>query len=1179
MKFAVFLNGMRFAWHSPKIFLVMKLTTLILLITLVQVSAKSFSQKITIDVTNAPLKNVLKSIKEQSGYVFFYASKDINQYISVHIKDVPIEDALNACFKDIPLTYKIAGKNILLKQKSKIFVSDRQIKLSESIRGRVVDSAGTPLVGASVKLNERIVVLTDDNGDFKLNDVKIRDKIIISYVGYQTMQVVITPENLKSLYIILKREINSLKEVQVTVSNGYQSLSIQRTTGSFEHVDNQLLNRSVGTDVLSRLEGVSTIQFDKRVNQSSALIIRGRSTLFANAAPLVVLDNFPYLGNISNINPNDVESVTVLKDAAAAAIWGVRASNGVIVITTKKGARHKPLTISFNANVNVADKPDLFYQPRMSSSDFVDLEKQLFSRGFYTDDETAYNYVPISPVVELLIAQRDGKISAAEADRQIAAIAQHDVRDDLKKYWYRKSVNQQYALSVNGGSDKSAFLFSAGYDHNLNSLGGTYRRLNLRSDNSFYLTSRLQLDVGAYLTNSTTVAGRDDPSSLRTSGMKELLPYAAFADAQGNPLSVLKDYRRSFVENSMAAGFQNWNYVPLDDYRDVDNQTKSLDVLLNTAIKYRLIKGLSAELRYQLQAAQSQSEWLYGENSYYSRNTVNQYTQTNPDGTLTLPIPVGGIIDAATEKLAAHSFRAQLNYNLDWGNNRLTALAGYEYRTDNTRNKNYRDYGYNASTQTALPVDYVTSFFQPIYSYFVDFPIPYINQYETLQNNNLSYFANAAYVFDDRYSLSASARKDQSNLFGVNANQKGVPLYSVGGAWTLNNEKFYHLHWLPYLKLRVSYGYSGNVDNTLSALTTIQYLGTSPLSRQINASIRNPPNPNLGWEKTGIFNVGLDFGLAGNALSGSVEYYRKQSEQLIGFTPVDQTTGVINPANGLYQYKGNVAAMQGRGLEFNLHSNNLKGKFKWQTELLTSWVRNKVTEYYQYNDNASAYVANGYSVTPLVGQPLYAILTYKWAGLDPANGNPRGYIGEQVSSDYGAILSGTKVSDLQYSGSAVPQVFGYFRNTFTYQGISLSANIAYRFDYYFIKPSIAYGGLFSSWNVATDDYARRWQVPGDEIKTSVPSLLYPADSQRDQFYNQSAANVEKGANIRLQDVRLSYAFEKRNWRKMPFKQLQVYGYASNLGLIWKATKSNYDPDYPFTLRPPVTIAFGVTGNF
>lgn len=1047
---------------------------------------------------------------------------------------------------------------------------------AQSISGRVQDPGNKAISRARIGIKgKQGIVLSDTGGHFSLAAGK-QDTLYFEKPGYVSKAVII--QGGRFFKVTLRLEVQQMDEVKI-VSNGYQSIALEKTTGSFEQVGKALFNRSVGTDVLGRLEGVSSILFDKRIGQSNSLVIRGKSTLFANAAPLIILDNFPFEGDINNLNPNDVESITILKDASAAAIWGVRASNGVIVVTTKKGARNKPLLVALNSNVTVASKPDLFYLPRMSSADFVSLEKQLFAKGFYTDDENVYNYLPISPVVETLIGQRDGTISGTSADARIAALAKHDFRNDLEKYWYRKAINQQYALSLSGGSDKAAYLFSAGFDHNLSALDGTYRRFNLRSDNSFYLTGRLQLDVGAYLTSSRTVAGRDDYTTLRTSEQKGLLPYEALADANGTPLTILKDYQRSFITASEALGFQNWNYTPLTDYRQVSNRTDQLDILLNTALKYRVINGLDAVLRYQLENEQSQGDLLYGKDSYYARNLINQYTQENSDGGLTLPIPLGGIKDNMDSRLLAHSFRGQLNYNLDMGKSQLTALAGYEYRSTNTRDRSSRDYGYNAATQTTLPVDYTTSFLLSNYSYYIDYTIPYPNRYSTLQNNNLSYFANAVYSYDKRYTLSASARKDESNLFGVNANQKGVPLYSIGAGWMLNNEPFYKVSWLPYLKLRASYGYSGNVDNTLSAQATIRYIGQSTLGKQTYADLFNPPNPELGWEKTGIVNLGADFAFKNGILSGSLEYYRKKSHDLIGYQPLDQTTGVLNPATNLFQYKGNVAAMKGHGLEINLHSNNFRGPFTWQTDLLFNYVQNTVTQYYQYSDNASAYVANAYSVAPLADKPLYAILTYKWAGLDPANGNPRGYVNGIVSSDYSAILSSTKIGDLQYSGSAVPAVYGYFRNTFSFREFSLSANISYKLGYYFIRPGIAYGALFSNWDTSTGDYARRWQVPGDEKHTNVPSMVYPADSQQDQFYQQSAANVEKGDHIRLQDVRLSYDADRHSLKKLPFKHIQVYVYAANLGLIWKATKTALDPDYPSSVRQPRTIALGISGNF
>lgn len=237
-------------------------------------------------------------------------------------------------------------------------------------------------------------------------------------------------------------------------TTGYQNLPRERATGSFSRVDSSLLQRRISTDVLGRLEdNVPGLAFNRSAmagGVNNPISIRGRSTLFANANPLILLDNFPYEGDVSAINPNDVESVTVLKDAAAASIWGARAGNGVIVITTRKGKRNQAPTVSLTSNITISDKPDLYAQPRISTADHIELEKTLFARNFFSSDETSANHPALSPVTELLIAQRDGHLSAAQAQQQIEALKGRDLRDDYSRYLYRKSVNQQYALQVNG---------------------------------------------------------------------------------------------------------------------------------------------------------------------------------------------------------------------------------------------------------------------------------------------------------------------------------------------------------------------------------------------------------------------------------------------------------------------------------------------------------------------------------------------------------------------------------------------------------------------------------------------------------------------------------------------------------------------------------------------------------
>lgn len=1049
--------------------------------------------------------------------------------------------------------------------------------MAQGITGLVQDPGGVPLTGVQIRVSggRSLPELTGADGRFTTSAAR-RDTLYFEKTGYLSKAVVVQDE--RSFKITLRLVVQQMEEVQV-VSNGYQSLPLEKATGSYEQIGKDLLNRSVGTDVLGRLEGVSSVLFDKRVGHDGELAVRGRSTLFANAEPLVVLDNFPYNGDLANLNPNDVESITILKDASAAAIWGVRASNGVIVVTTKKGAKNRPLSVGFNASVTMAAKPDSFYLPQMSPADFISVEKQLFAAGFYADDEQSVTHTGISPAVELMMAQRDGAISAADAARQLDALGRQDVRSDLQKYWYRNGLNQQYALNLSGGSDKATYYFSGGYDHNLDALSGGYRRLTLRSDNSFNFGERLRLDAGVYMTDSRTTAGRNDPSSLVSLDGKQLYPYAKLADAQGNALPVMLDYRQSFLDASKAQGFQDWNYYPLNDYKNIDNHTDRLDLLLNTALHYRLWKGLEAEFRYQMEVNQNNGTQLYGKDSYYARNLVNQYTQTGADGSLTLPIPAGGIMNSSDSRFRSNSIRAQLNYHQDWGQQQLTALAGYEYRNDHTSGRSFTDYGYNADIGQGQPVDYVTSFPLANQSYLGNSRIPYGNGYDSRDNYNLSWYGNLAYAYGNRYSLSASARRDESNLFGVNANQKGVPLYSVGGAWTASNEHFYHVSWLPYLKLRLSYGYSGNVDNTLSAEAAIRYIGTSTIGHLTYATIANPPNPDLGWEKTGILNAGLDFNVAGGVLSGSLEVYSKKGHDLIGFRQLDQTTGVLNPATNLFQYKGNVASMKGHGVELNLHANLLRGAFGWQEDLLFNYTRNTVTAYDQTSDLGYNYAANGLGVSPLIGKPLYSILTYKWAGLDPQTGDPRGYLDGKVSNDAASIIDQTRVGDLQYSGPAVPPVYGNLRSTFSFRGWSVSANLAYRFGYYWMRYSAAYDAMAYYRNIQSYDYASRWQKPGDELHTNVPSFVYPTDSSRDQFYNEASVNVEKGDNIRLQDLRLAYDLGARQLKRLTLKHLQVYIYAANLGTIWKATKSSLDPDYPYSIKPARTIAIGLSGNF
>lgn len=1044
------------------------------------------------------------------------------------------------------------------------------------VRGHVAAAGGLPLYAATVKVKGgQAAVLTDTAGNFS---IRISGKTVleVSYVGYTSRELTVLPRSGEPIRIELIPSAAELKEV--VVSTGYQSIPAERATGSFVQVDNKLLNRRVSTGVLDRLEDVTPgLLFNKGKSAGANLIsIRGQNTIYGNANPLIVIDNFPYDGDINNINPNDVESISVLKDAAAASIWGSRAGNGVIVITTKKAAYKLALRVSFNANTTVGEKPDAFYQPRMSSSDFIDVEKMLFAKGYYKNQENGYNHPALTPVVELLIAGRDGKIGTDDMNRQIDALRNMDVRNDFSRYFYQKSIAQQYALNLSGGGDNQRFYIGGGYDNNRDNLSGNgYRRYTLNASQTVAMLKRkLELTTAFYLTESNRQQGNTGTGliGLKTGAGNTLYPYAQLADAAGNPLAIAHDHRQVFIDGVAQAGLLDWAYRPLDELRLADNTSRITDYRLNANLSYRITSDLSASVLYQYGHTLTAGRILQNEDTYYARDLVNNYTQAADDGSLSYGIPKGGVLDLANTDVSSQSFRAQLNLNTSWQDKHaLTAIAGYELRNLHTISNSDRSYGYDDAHATALPVDYVKPFPQ--------YPapgnalaVPYYNSLSDLTDRNISYYANAAYTYRYKYTLSGSARLDRSNLFGVNANRQGVPLYSAGISWNMDREDFYKLAWLPYLKLRLTYGYNGNVNKTLSAYTTAQYLDGNAINT-VYAQVRNPPNPDLRWERVRVVNAGLDFETAGNRISGTVEPYWKRGMDLIGDI-------AFAPSTGITTFRGNSANTKGRGIDVTINTRNLTGVFKWQTTLLFSHVTDEVTGY-AFKQVANRFLSFGESqVYPLEGHPFYGLYSYKWAGLDPQTGDPQGYLNGKVSKNYAQIINTATADSLQFNGPARPTTYGALRNTFSFRQFTLSANVSYRFGHYFRLPGIAYNTVLTGQGYYAGLYSQRWQYPGDEAHTNVPSLPSGVNSARDNFYNYSAALAEKGDNVRLQDVSFSYTLDKAALKGLPVRQLSLYLYANNLGILWKATKTKYDPDYPTAAYPPVrTLALGLKADF
>lgn len=1151
--------------YVPKLLLTMRLTIVILIASMLQVSAASYGQKkVTFVKNKTTLWSLFAAIKAQTGYKVLWSDEVIKtgEPIDVNFKNATIDEVMSKVLAGKPVTYVVVDETIVIRRAEPSF--RREVTNSNTtidVRGRVLDENGGPLVGAIVKIKgTKTTVVTDSNGEFSLTKVGPTAVLLISFIGYQTREI---PADESSNSIRLALTNDNLKEVEV-FSTGYQNIPKERATGSFTQIDNKTFDRAVTPDVLSRLKGVTNgVLF-----QNNQPIVRGKSTIFSTTAPLIVVDNFPFEGDLNTLNPNDIENVTVLKDAAAASIWGARAGNGVIVITTKKGRLNQTPSIDFNVNLTIGGKPDLYHRPQLSSSDFIDLEKFLFDNGAY-NGTIANKYGVISPVVALLNKVKLDPSFEAEATRQIDILRTKDIRDQQTKYFYRKSTRQQYYVNINGGGPKQSYYFSGGFDKNLpNDITKSDSRITLKANNTYSLLND-RLSVSTDLTFSKT------KNEMLTNGYKPFLPYEQVADENGNPLTTLRNggLREQYTDSAGKGDLLDWKYRPLEELRRgySNYKTNLTDYRLNLGLDYKIFPELIMTLNYQYYKANREDQKMDDEDSFYTRDMINKYSQINTvTRAVSRPIPKGDIYTPTNSSSQFNYGRIQLNYNaLIKDKHQISALAGTEIRDESSFRIETKLYGYNPETATSIPVDLINQY----RNYFSSgqgaiqgpsSPFGAIDRY-------ISIFGNASYSYDAKYILSGSYRKDESNLFGVKANQKGVPLWSTGIAWSIDKEGFFKIDWLHSLQLKATYGYNGNVNKTVSA-----YLTASPASSVLNVyknpfyQIINPPNDDLKWERVKNINLGLYFSTKQSRISGSLEYYVKNGLDLIASSP-------IAPQTGTNTFIGNTADVKTKGIDVQINSHNLTGLIKWSTVAIFNYAKDKVTEYKVAPGSNVDLVMGTFGISPVVGYPINSVFAFKWAGLD-GRGNPIGYLNGTMSSDYSKIINSTDRNELIFFGSRIPTVFGAVRNTFSYKMVDLSFNVSYKFGYYFFSPSLNYNALFSN-SYQQPGYDLRWKDVGDEFVTTVPKILYP-DGQSGTFYNYSSIQVERGNHIRLNDIRLDFNLTKSSFKRMPFSNLNIYCYATNLGILWKANNKGLDPDDFSNYYPePKTISLGFKTSF
>lgn len=1153
-----------------QIVLVMKVTTLLVFAFLMQVSAAGLAQKITLNERNASLESVMDKIRSQTGYEFVFNVKDIDnaKRVNVSFKAKELNEALEELFQDQALSFSVKDKFIVVKPREKSFY-ERVVEHFNAIdvRGVVRNEKDEVLEGITVSVKgANYRTSTNVKGEFLLRGVSEGATLVFSGVSIETYEVKVNGK--KELNVNVRMKQVQLQEVNVEYSTGYQKISKERATGSFVFVDSAMINRSPSSNLITRLDGmVPGLLFDKRDPNFLKLQIRGLYTLNERTAqPLIVIDNFPFEGNVADINPADVENITILRDAAAASIWGSRAGNGVIVITTKKGKLNQKSSFNLLTNVSVFEKPKLFDLPLIPTSDFIDLEMFLFDKGHYDNDISSLEHPAISPVVNTMLKYRNGEITLAQRDQQLNAFRGIDNRSDFLKYLYRNEINTSYAINLNGGTEKTTHYFSLGYDKNLAGLVGNQAdRISTKLSNSYKVLDNLRIDYGITYTKSK--GSNNSPGGFGTLyiGSYSLPLYISLKDADGKNTAIDKNYSKEFTDN-LDSRMLDWKLRPLDELESNDKTNNSSSILANLGVNYDVIKGLSLNLVYQYQNNKTNNRIHYPLESFYTRDLINSFTNLNAnEANLRYPVPIGGIIDLKNLEVEAHSGRASVSFNREIGNkHQITALFGSDIRQVKQHSDENRTYGLT-DYLTSVNVDYV-NLYPTIFGF--QAYIPPTNTPFTARNNRfISYFSNVAYTYGGKYVFYASARKDASNIFGVTTNKKGRPFWSLGANWNISKEKFFPADIFYSLNLRSSYGFNGNIDESATATTTVSFNGNSITTGKTTATLRTIPNPNLRWEKVRTFNVAIDFAFANNRLNGSIDYYRKKSIDVISRETLDPTTGITSLAT-------NSAEVIGSGLDLLIQYKALDlSVFKWNGRVALSYTTYKVG---RYGIPTPALFTTDGTLTPHSGYNPYEMVSFKWGGLNPENGDPMALInGQQVSFDK---VGQATASDLVFSGPNLAPYFGNFFNEFNYGKFSVSANITYRFGYAVRRPLLNYSLLFRTYQ-GHEEYLKRWQQPGDEKITNVPSMVYPVDAAR-MSYGKTGINVESGSHIRLENIQFGYQLPEKKLKYLGIRHLRLSGQLNNLNLLlYKKTKHDIDPEFLDGLKPSKSINLGLTATF
>ncbi|MBJ2175892.1 TonB-dependent receptor [Aureibaculum sp. A20] len=970
-----------------------------------------------------------------------------------------------------------------------------------TITGTVLDNENNPLPGASIIEKGTTNGTTSDfDGNFSITLKDENAIVLVSFVGFTTQEITINGKS--SINVVLQPDAQSLDEVIVV---GYGTAKRKDITGSVERVnlEDSPIALSSNTSVLQTIRGATpgiNIGTQNQVGTTPSIIVRGQNSINGNNNPLIVLDGVVFLGSVSDINPNDIASIDILKDASAAVVYGSRAGNGVIIINTKKGKTSKPvIKLSSSTGVNVWQN-----KPNLLSRDSY-LEKYATQVGAASVDAIVWE------------------------EEYRGVLQDEGVDTDWIDLVSRKGSIQKHNLSVSGRSENVNYFFSGGYEEQEGViLGDEFNRVSLRSRVSADVTDWLELGLDGSYTNSDYSGVTPDVGRAMV-----MAPIGYPYRYDGQPFNTASNTSTALERYPTA------NNVPsplwgTDGTRDSFDKRNYFRLAANATVKVPWIKGLKYTFNYSLSGQYRSVDNFYYEDYYIGLPTegtpyYDRYSQTAIQANLSQA-------NGSNARYKDYNYVMDniINYNNSFGKHNVdvTLVATRDYRKTDQSVLDGNDFA--ALGNTSLGVNGIT------------FATTQTNSYDLSERSNVGYLGRLSYGFDNKYNLTAAVRRDGASVFG--SEKRFGTFWSVGGAWTLSNENFLRDNKiLNYLKINASYGTNGNQGlspyQTLSGVITgvpgdIEYaFGDNPSVSQYGIEQTSLGNADLGWESTTALNFGLHSAWLNSRITLDADIYFSKTSDQIFKRNIPSTSGFTSILASLGQ-------IDNKGVEISLGTKNVDTEnFSWSSNL-TYWKNsNKITELYGDDIDGDGVEDDDISNSLFIGESLGAIYGYDYIGVVQTDDTQ--YIADTGASPGDAMyrdLDGepgiTAAGDRKILGFSTPNFRMGFSNTFTYKNFSLYMLFTGTFggNDYFLGSNPRSNSLQNRFDYNDVDNGA-WWTPENQSTTN----LGPT------FNDSRYKGLQSRGFVRLQNVNLTYKFDKNMLERLGvgISSFEMYASADN----------------------------------